>query len=74
MSFLQILLFIQSVSIIGAVNLTTKQNLLMNQILQTYVITNSKNQQCVNDSEKFKNGLRNFDTWALNSQIFFKFC
>lgn len=67
MSFPQILFFILGASIIDAVNLTMKQNLLMNQILQTYVIDSSTNLQCANHSQKFKNGLRNFDTWALNS-------
>ncbi|RZC34464.1 nose resistant to fluoxetine protein 6-like, partial [Asbolus verrucosus] len=42
-----------------------KQGLLMNQILSTYALDNVEDSLCKNHTNRFKNGLRAFEPWAL---------
>lgn len=49
------------------VKLTMKQGLLMNQVLATYALNNVENSVCKNHTQMFKDGLRTFEPWALNS-------
>lgn len=49
------------------IKLNMKQGLTMNQVLSFYALTEAENELCRNDSTVFADGLRNFDTWALQS-------
>ncbi|XP_044271288.1 nose resistant to fluoxetine protein 6-like [Tribolium madens] len=51
---------------VNSVKLTMKQGLLMNQVLATYALDNAQNSLCKNHSNLYRNGLRSFESWALN--------
>ncbi|XP_074031574.1 nose resistant to fluoxetine protein 6 [Leptinotarsa decemlineata] len=48
-----------------AVKLTTRQGILMNQILAVYALDHVQNKLCANHTREFKKGLRSFEPWAL---------
>lgn len=50
------------------VRLTARQNLVLNQIIQVYIIDNVKNNSlCKIHNEEYKIGLKAFEPWALKS-------
>ncbi|XP_030763573.1 nose resistant to fluoxetine protein 6-like [Sitophilus oryzae] len=48
------------------VKLNLKQGLAMNQILDTYSLTDASNELCRNHSIEFSMGMRRFESWALD--------
>ena len=52
----------------GAVKLTMKQGLIMNQIIATYALNAPRDLLCKRQVEDFKNGLRSLEPWALRSR------
>lgn len=50
-----------------AVKLSMRQGLLMNQILHVYGLDSAKNDVCKRHLQEFRDGLRAFEPWALQS-------
>lgn len=50
------------------IKLTMKQGLLLNQVLSAYALEDSEDELCRQHTKEFKEGLRAFEPWALQSK------